>query len=191
MTTPRLGEPLAIFGGSFDPPHIGHVLAAAWVLSSVPLSKLLIVPTFRHPFQKAMAPYEHRLHMCELAFAPLRCVEISRIEEELGGESLTLRTLEELHRRTPDIRMRLVIGSDVLAETSKWHAFERVAELAPPLVVGRAGHDGGGSYTLPPISSTEVRRRLRASEDVEDLVPHAVAEYVRTHGLYGDGQQAL
>lgn len=181
------GEQVAVFGGSFNPPHIAHVLAAAWALASVPLSRLLVVPTYRHPFQKAMAPYEHRLRLCELAFAGLRGVEVSRIEAELGGESLTLRTLEELRRRLPGARLRLVIGSDLLAETAKWHAFERVAALAPPLIVGRAGHDGGelgGPYALPPISSTEVRRRLRSGEDPSGLVPHAVAAYVRAHGLY-------
>lgn len=186
-----MSEQIAVFGGSFNPPHVAHVLAAAWALSSVPLSRLIVVPTYRHPFQKAMAPYEHRLRMCELAFAELRSAEVSRIEAELGGESLTLRTLEELQRRLPGAHLRLVIGSDLLAETSKWHAFERVAKLAPPLVVGRAGHDGvdvTGHYALPPISSTEVRRRLRTAQDVSGLVAHSVADYVRANGLYGDGQ---
>jgi len=184
-------EQIAVFGGSFNPPHIAHVLAAAWALSSVPLTRLLVVPTYRHPFQKAMAPYEHRVRLCELAFAELPRAEISRIEAELGGESLTVRTLEELQRRLPHASLRLVIGSDLLAETAKWHAFERIAELAPPLVVGRAGHEHGelaGRYALPPISSTEVRRRLRTGEDVSGLVPHAVADYVRERALYADGR---
>jgi nicotinate-nucleotide adenylyltransferase len=84
-----------------------------------------------------------------------------------------------------------VIGSDLLAETSKWHAFDRIEALAPPLVVGRSGHAGGGlggQYALPPISSTEVRRRLREGEDVSGLVPHAVVDYVRAHGLYRDAR---
>ena len=184
-------EQLGVFGGSFNPPHIAHVLAAAWALSAEPLARLLVVPTYRHPFQKTMAPYEHRLRMCELAFAELRAAEVSRIEAELGGESLTVRTLEELQRQLPNTRLRLIIGSDLLGETSKWHAFERIAELAPPLVIGRAGHETvspAARYVLPPISSTEVRRRLRTGEDVTGLVPYAVVEYVREHGLYDGGQ---
>lgn len=190
MSASRSVEQVAVFGGSFNPPHIAHVLAAVWALSSAPFSRLLVVPTYVHPFHKAMAPYEHRLRLCELAFAELRRVEVSRIEAELGGESRTLRTLEELQHRLPDARLRLVIGSDLLAETSKWHAFERISELARPLVVGRAGHGEGDDverYVLPPISSTEVRRRFRTGENVDALVPHAVAEYVRVHGLYRDG----
>jgi nicotinate-nucleotide adenylyltransferase len=194
MSPPGATEQIAVFGGSFNPPHVAHVLAAAWALCSEPFSRLLVVPTYRHPFQKAMAPYEHRLRLCELAFAELRRVEVSRIEAELGGESLTLRTLEELRRRFPGARLRLVIGSDLLAETSKWYAFERVAELAPPLVVGRAGHEGGDlaeRCVLPPISSTDVRRRLRTGGDVSGLVPHAVAAYARRHGLYSDGAHGV
>ncbi len=183
------GAALAVYGGSFNPPHIAHLLAAAWTLGSVPLARLLVVPTYRHPFQKAMAPYEHRVRMCELAFSELRRAEVSRIEAELGGESWTVRTLEALRSRMPATPLRLVIGSDLLAETGKWHAFDRIAALAPPLVVGRGGHAGGGlggQYALPPISSTEVRRRLRAGEDVSGLVPHSVVAYVRAHGLYRD-----
>jgi nicotinate-nucleotide adenylyltransferase len=182
---------VAFYGGSFNPPHVAHVLAAAWALASVPLARLLVVPTFEHPFGKAMAAYEHRVRMCELAFAELRRAEVSRIEAELGGASRTVRTLEALRAQLPATPLRLVIGSDLLAETSKWHAFDRIEALAPPLVVGRSGHEGGGlggQYALPPISSTEVRRRLREGGDVSGLVPHAVVDYVRAHGLYRDAR---
>ena len=178
------GEQVAVFGGSFNPPHIAHVLAAAWALASVPLARLLVVPTYRHPFQKAMAPYEHRLRLCELAFAELRGVEVSRIEAELGGESLTLRTLEELQRRLPGVRLRLVIGSDLLAETSKWHAFDRVAAL--DLLVGYAldgskrNSTSGGDSPLGNMIATAMWLRLGIQTDFSltnttgiraDLVP--------------------
>ena len=181
-------ESVAVFGGSFNPPHAAHVLAAAWVLASEPVDRVLVVPTFRHPFAKALAPYEHRLRMCELAVGWLPRVEVSRVEEELGGESRTLLTLEHLAKQHPDWRMRLVMGADLVLEADKWFRFDRVQELAPPLVLGRAGFDAEGapSAVLPAISSTDVRARIAAGDwtALHALVPRLVVEYIRTHGLY-------
>jgi len=184
---PARGPEVAVFGGSFDPPHVAHVLAVTWVLAATEVERVLVVPTFRHPFAKPLAPYAHRLRMCELAFADLRRAEVSRIEEELGGESRTLFTLQELGRRMPGAALRLVVGTDLLAETHKWFEFDRVRALAPLLVVGRAGFDRSDApegLSMPNVSSTEVRRRMRAGEPVDDLVPVAVARYAGEHGLY-------
>lgn len=76
---------LGVFGGSFDPPHLAHVMLAAYVLAAYPLDRLLVAPTFRHPLGKQLTDYEHRVKMCELALADLARVEISRIEQEMGG----------------------------------------------------------------------------------------------------------
>ncbi len=180
---------IAVFGGTFDPPHAAHVMVAAYVLAVAEVDRMLVIPSLEHPLDKeACTPFEHRHRMCELAFADLRRVEVSRIEEELGGRSYTLRTIEELGRRIPGATFRLVIGTDILGEIDRWHAFDRVAELAPPLVVGRSGYDARGWETLPvelpPISSTEIRRRLAAGEDVHGLVPRSVLDHVRAEGLY-------
>jgi nicotinate-nucleotide adenylyltransferase len=178
-------KPLAVYGGSFDPPHVGHVLVCAYVLAAHEVERVLIVPTRSHPFDKPLAPFEQRLRMCELAFADLRRVELSDIERELPQPSLTLRTLQALQARTPGVPLRLVIGSDLLRETSSWHAFEEVEKLAPPLVVGRAGFPSpDGSPLLPEVSSTEVRRRLRAGLATDGLLGPAVAAYARAHDLY-------
>src|SRR5690606_32016933 len=79
----------AIFGGSFDPPHVGHVLAVTWVLSTQPVDEVVLVPALEHAFGKPLAPFAHRRRMCELAFAPLRRVRVDPIEAELGGASYT------------------------------------------------------------------------------------------------------
>jgi nicotinate-nucleotide adenylyltransferase len=183
---------VAVYGGSFDPPHVAHVLTAAWVLATAEVTRLLVIPTFQHPFDKPLAPYGHRVRMCELAMADLRRVEVSRIEEELGGASLTVRTLEALRARLPGARLSLVLGSDLLAETARWTAFDRIRELAELRVVARTGHlrASEGRFAvpelpMPEVSSTEVRRRLGAGEDVGALVPSEVVRYLRAHGLYG------
>lgn len=130
---------VAVFGGSFNPPHVAHVLGAAFVLTTGEVDRVLIVPCFQHPFAKALAPFDDRLAMCRLAFAPLAAVEVSDVERDLGGESLTVRTLEHLATRFPDWRLRLVVGADVVAEMDRWTRPERVRALAPPLVLGRVG----------------------------------------------------
>ena len=178
-------EVIAVYGGSFDPPHVAHTLVCAYVLAVARVDRVLVVPAAQHPFDKALAPFEHRLRMCELAFRDLRRVELSSLEHELGGTSLTVRTLEALRAQRPDEALRLVIGSDLVAETPSWHRFERVRELAPLLVVPRAGYPvADAAPALPAISSSEVRRRLRAGEPTAGLLDPAVAEYASEHQLY-------
>jgi nicotinate-nucleotide adenylyltransferase len=183
---------VAFYGGSFNPPHVAHVLAASYVLSTGTFQRLLVVPVHAHALDKQLAPFEDRAAMCELAIGWLPGVEVSRIERELPLPSRTLYTLQALKERHPSWVMRLVIGADVLLETQKWHAFERVAELAPPLVLGRAGvsHPAAPPALLPDVSSTRVRELLLrrtegdAASELARLVPRAVLEYVDAHRLY-------
>lgn len=179
-------EVVAVYGGSFDPPHVAHVLVVAWVLTATEADRVLVVPAYQHPLGKqARTAFEHRVRMCELAVADLARVEVSRIEEELGGDSRTLRTLEALGERLPDARFRLVMGADLLEEVDEWHRFDLIEELAPKLVVGRAGYPGPeGTVALPGVSSTELRERLYAGRGTEGLLHRDVATYIREHGLY-------
>jgi nicotinate-nucleotide adenylyltransferase len=179
---------VAVFGGSFNPPHVAHVLACALVLATEPVEKLLVVPTYRHPFAKPLAPFDDRVAMCELAMAWLPRVEVSRVEERLGGESRTLRTLEHLAAENPGWRLHIVIGADVLAEAPRWFGFDAIAKLAPPIVLGRAGFDstGAGLTLLPQVSSTQVRSAIArgAWSEIAPLVSRDVLAYARQKGLY-------
>src|SRR5690606_35037276 len=176
----------AVFGGSFDPPHVGHVLAAAWVLSTTPVDEILVIPTFEHVFGKRLTPFAHRLRMCELAFAPLKRVRVLDLEARLGGASATVRTLEALGREEPGVSLHLIVGSDLVGEIPRWTEGHRIPELASLLVVGRGGHDDGArrDVSMPEINSTEIRARLRAGESVEGLVPRAVIEHIAANALY-------
>jgi nicotinate-nucleotide adenylyltransferase len=180
---------VAIFGGSFNPPHIGHSLACALLLSVEDVDRVVVVPTFRHPFAKALAPFDDRLTMCELAMGWIPGVDVSAVEAELGGESRTLLTLEHVSRAHPDWQLRLVIGADILAEAHRWYGFEAISSLAPPIVLGRAGVEasGAGPAVLPDISSTQVRALIAAEAwlELRSLVPRRVLDYVRARGLYG------
>ncbi len=174
-----------VFGGSFNPPHIGHVLALSWALSTQPFDTILVIPALEHAFGKALTPFPHRRRMAELAFATLRRVRVSDLEARLGGASYTVRTLEELSRRAPGVSLRLIIGSDLVDEVPRWKEGARVPELAPLLVVGRTGYENGArELHMPEVSSSEIRERLRAGKSVEGLVPRAVIEYIDAFGLY-------
>ena len=90
------GPRIAIFGGSFNPPHVAHVLAVVYALAVAPIDHVLIVPVYQHPFSKELAPFEDRLAMCEAAMGWIPGARVSDVERELGGESLTLRMLTHL-----------------------------------------------------------------------------------------------
>src|SRR5690606_20226560 len=158
---------IAVYGGSFDPPHTAHVLVGAYVLLSGEVDELLVIPTYEHALGKGLvASFDDRVALTTRAFSPLRNTSISRIEGDLGGPSRTVHTLEALAKEMPDARVGLVMGAVLLAETPRWHRYERIIELAPPLVVGRMGH---GSVTdfpfdFPNVSSSEIRSRLSKDE---------------------------
>ena len=183
---------VAVFGGSFNPPHVGHVLAVTYLLSVFPIDGVLVIPVYRHVFGKDLASYEDRFAMCEAAMGWLPRVAISDVEKRLGGESRTLHTLEALLEEQPDRALRLVIGSDVLPDLPRWYRFDRIRELASPIILGRAGHPHPEAplAVLPEVSSTAIRQAIRrgsAPEDrLEALVPAAVHEHIRRHGLYAE-----
>jgi nicotinate-nucleotide adenylyltransferase len=185
----------AVFGGSFDPPHIAHFLTASFVLAVGEFERVLVVPAFEHPLDKRLTPFADRLDLCENAFADLPRVEVSGIEADLPRPSYTIRLLERLHADRPGEPLRLIIGSDVLPETPRWHDFEGVKALAPPFVITRAGFEGEGlgPALLPDVSSTRVRELLarRGDPAVESelawLVPRRVLERIAQRGLYSHG----
>lgn len=183
---------VAFYGGSFNPPHVGHVLAATYALSVGEFSRVLVVPVYHHAFEKELAPFEHRARLCEIAMSWIPGVEVSRVEQALDTPSFTLRTLERLRTEHPDWQFRLLVGADVIADSRKWHAYDAVTALAPPFVLGRVGVPSAQAPppVLPGISSTRVRELLaqpgqaEAERELGRSVPRGVLHYIREHGLY-------
>ena len=187
---------VGLFGGSFNPPHVGHVLSVAYALSAGLVERVVAVPVFAHALGKSLAPFPARLALARLAFEWIPGVEVSDIEQELGSPSRTLRTIEALSARHADWQLRLIVGSDILGELHQWHAYAQIARLAPPLILPRPGApDPGGSgeaRILPDISSTEVRASLSAAAQgdadaaarLRQVVPASVLAYIRQQGLY-------
>ena len=191
---------IALFGGSFNPPHVAHELAALYVLETQPVDELWFVPVYAHPFGKRLASYEHRVAMCELVVAALGPrAKVSRAEQELASRpgfvaSRTLDLIEYLAR--PELELRLVIGADILSETAKWYRWDEVTAAAPLIAVGRSGFpvpDGSivTGIDMPEISASQVRDLLAAggvnAPGLSGLLPREVLRYIATNDLYQAG----
>jgi nicotinate-nucleotide adenylyltransferase len=163
-------------------------MAAHWVLATQPVREVWLLPSYRHPFGKALAPFEDRVRMCRLSVRELRGAGVCTAEADLADDPLvgkTARTLEHLVAKHPDLRFSLVVGADVLPETDKWYRWDRVRELAGLIVLGREGYPPvPGAPSLPAISSSAIRERLARGEDVSGLVPRRVLEHIAERGLY-------
>lgn len=170
----------AIFGGSFDPPHIGHVAICEWIFARELADEIFVVPCFIHPFGKHLTPFEDRYNMCLFAFGEMGPrVTVSKIERLMGGTSHTIRTIRHLIDGHPDRNFSLVTGGDIKAQAKAWLDFDQIRKLVPLIEIQR-----GPKSPIPDVSATEVRRRISAGEPFVDLVPRPVAVYIVTHRLY-------
>jgi len=201
VTAERDGRPvLGVFGGSFDPPHLGHALVPAYLRARGLADAVLVAPVADHPFGKQMRPFVERLRLTRLAMTasglPPHVVEVTDLEDRLarerGGPSRTLRLLEAVQASRPQMRVRLIVGSDIVADgqTARWHRWDEIERQFPPIVVPRTGVAGPGSIcALPAISSSEVREWIAAwhehgrPEDrarLEAALPAGVAAHLLT-----------
>jgi nicotinate-nucleotide adenylyltransferase len=181
---------VAIFGGSFNPPHVAHQMVGLYVLETAPVDALWLVPCFRHPFDKPLEPFEDRFAMCQLAAAALGPrAAVSDIERSIGGESRTLRTVQRLQELHPEHSFSLVIGGDLVLEVPSWYGAAELQQRVPFIVVGRGAAGAGGAVAMPEVSSTEVRRALREGKSAQGLVPRAVLDYIYRRSLYEAHQQ--
>jgi nicotinate-nucleotide adenylyltransferase len=185
----------AIFGGSFDPPHVGHVLAVHYVLMTELAERVTVVPVFQHAFHKDLAAYEDRLAMARAAFGHLPEVEVSEVERDLPTPSYTIHTVQALAERHPKDDLYLLVGADVLGDLERWVRFDEVRQLAPLLVLGRLGSAQDGQYpaVLPAVSSSQVRAWLGmrpAAEALRELawaLPAPVQREIEARRLYLPG----
>lgn len=198
MTRRRTG----ILGGTFDPPHRGHIRVADDVRVEMELDEVLLVPAGEPP-HKSGEPVTHRelrLEMTRAAVEGVSGLAVSDIEVERAGPSYTVDTLRSLSAQRPGEDLFLVIGADQWADFGSWREPAEVARLAHLLVMARDGSDpesvdAGVTVRWSPVavgrvdvSSTQIRERVRAGESIEDMVPDAVAAIIAREDLYGDDQ---
>jgi nicotinate-nucleotide adenylyltransferase len=195
---------IGILGGTFNPPHLGHLVCAQEAYIQLSLERVMLVPA-RIPPHKPVdeepgAP--HRLEMCRLAVkGDEQRFEVSDLEIQREGPSYTVDTLDELHSSRPDTEFFLIVGADIAAGLPEWHQAERVVSQATVAVAERPGTsreavaqalrrvpggETGRFFDMPEIgiSSTMLRERVRAAESTRYLMPEAVRAYVDRHRLY-------
>ena len=176
---------VGLFGGSFNPPHMGHALACFYLLETTKLDCIWLVPTFKHAFSKTLAPYEDRLEMCRLLARSFNeRMKVSEIESAHNGISYTIDTVRSLQALHPELEFDWIIGADILAETERWKDFDTLQTLIRFRVIGRQGFPGLGGIEIPRVSSSEVRRRLHDGESVRELVSADVLAFIGRRGLY-------
>jgi nicotinate-nucleotide adenylyltransferase len=194
---------LGILGGTFNPPHVAHLVCARAAIAQLALDGVLFMPVAAPPHKPLPddpGP-EVRLTMCRLATAGDTRFEVSDLEVRRGGASYTVATLEELHETRPEDELTFIAGGDMAASLPEWREPERLLELACFAVAERDGAerdeierrtaDLSGRerivfFDMPrlDVSSSEVRTRVATGRPIDELVPPAVAAYIDEHGLY-------
>ncbi len=198
---------IGIYGGSFNPVHLGHLLLAETCREAVCLDEIWWIPAATSPFKEGCdaADSSARIEMLRLATAGNPAFRIEPIEVERGGLSYTVDTLQALHEAHADCRWYLLMGADSLAGFPKWHEPAKILELAKLVFVARPGADKLDTTILEPIasrsqindierlqvempqvdiSSTELRQRVASGKSIRYRTPRAVEQYIREHGLY-------
>lgn len=172
---------IAVYGGSFNPPHVAHAMVAAWLLWTDQVDEVWLVPVFRHAFEpwhgKTLAPFDRRLRWCEAMASDVDPrVRVSHVESTLPTPSYTIETLRALQAQNPGAALRLVVGADVLPTLPKWRDWEAIARDFEPIIVGRNGYEAPpGAVVFPDLSSTLIRERRARGEPVGGLVTRSVA----------------
>jgi len=187
-----------VFGGTFDPVHIGHLVVADRVRQEWALDRVLFVPSAipPHKVEDEISPGLHRLEMLRIALSGNKAFELSDIEIRRGGVSYTIDTLRELHTREPDDQWFLLVGADNIREFHLWREPYKIAEMATILVLTRPGYIPTFDEAMPAdkielcevpeigVSSTEIRERVFSGKSCRYILPAEVEQYVLNHGLY-------
>lgn len=187
-----------MFGGTFDPPHVGHLVAAVNARYGAHLDRVLLVVA-NEPWQKVglrdLTPATDRLAMVEAAVAGVDGLEASDVELRRGGPSYTVDTLRQLRDEDPDRQLSLILGSDAVSGLPTWERLDELRDLADLVVVERPGAEGarppdGYRYEVVEVpllamSSTDVRARVADGRPLDYLLTPAVIDCIRSRGLYG------
>jgi nicotinate-nucleotide adenylyltransferase len=187
---------LGLYGGSFDPVHLGHLLVAHAAREEMQLDEVIFVPAGTSPFKTATAPAPAalRLRMLRVALAGLPWCKVSEWETRREGVSYSIDTVQALARERPNTRLLFIMGSDNVDSLGEWREAASLAQLVEFIVIPRPGI----RKTAPPpgftvhslsgwpleVASSDIRARVRAGRPFEHLVPAPVAEVIRNNGLY-------
>ncbi len=201
---------IAILGSSFDPPHNGHLEIAKSILRSKIAQKVILMPTYVHPFGKKMTPFQHRLTMAKLLEEEK--IQVSDLEIKKNSTSYSIDTLKALQKLFPKDKFVWIIGSDNINDFTKWKDWQEIIEEFGLIVVPRYPENSPrrSRFATPPrwlerllggesrniivltkknfspidISSSEIRKRVKQGKSISLMVPKEIEKYIIKHGLY-------
>lgn len=199
---------LGIFGGTFDPVHLGHLILVSELRAALRLDRVLLVPNARSPFKtdQEISPEADRVAMLALAVAETPWLDVSTIELDRGGVSYTIDTLKQLHNDAPESQLFFLMGADSLIDLPSWRDPSGILTLSEIAVACRPGVSPNVSAVvsalplardrihvvetpLIELSSTGIRSRVRQHKPITFLVPAPVERYIHKHHLYADSSQ--
>jgi nicotinate-nucleotide adenylyltransferase len=174
---------IALFGGSFNPPHVGHRQVMKHLASIRRFDEVWVVPTYSHPYEKDLISYEDRVKMCELTLHRIEArLTVCSIEGELKkSPSYTIDTIRELKKRYPDVNFWLALGSDCRDDILNWKLGDQLIREVEFYFIPRAGYEPS---TFMDISSSKVRQMLQLGVDCCGVIPDGVMQYIEDRGLY-------
>lgn len=185
---------IGIFGGSFNPIHLGHLITVEEVREKLKLDKVLFVPTFLPPHKQKLIDYHHRWTMVNLAIKNNPYFEISDIEKKIKGKSFTIETLRLLAQKYPKTQLYLIIGADEFLLLDTWHEPDKLTQYATLVVMLRPQQKLDINrkmvktkiikVTQIDISSSEIRRAIKLGKSVRYKISEAVYDYIKKNKLY-------
>ncbi len=171
---------LIYYGGSFNPPHIAHVLMVSALHAYCPKAQIWVAPTYQHAFNKSLMPFDLRFQMLQKAVGHIENVTISTIERDLHeSTSYTIDVVREILRRDPATEIWITVGADILETLPKWREYETLCKLARFMIFPREGYDNALALPiphLPEVSSSQIRMKMLQNEAISGLVPAVVCE---------------
>ena len=177
----------ALLGGSFDPPHVGHMMVCLYLLEALAAQEVWMIPAHQHALGKNLTDFQQRKHMCDLLAAPFGGrVVVKTVEYGTKSSGYTFDTIQLLQQRYQTHKFVLVIGEDILTEKHLWHRFSDIERLVPVIVLGRQGFNEPGAppLKLPDIRSHVLRAQVQLGNSIFGLVPQAIADYIKIAKLY-------
>jgi len=181
-----------LFGGSFDPPHVGHGAICQWLVEALRAKRVIVAPTFEHCFGKKLTDFDHRVLMCMRMTKSIDRCEVSIAEEFAPRPNYTINLIKHFLDGHPGTPLAVIVGSDLLSQIDKWERWDEVAKLVKIVAIGRPGYNTESMFPdikiypvgISTVSSSEVRERILNKESLDGFVSYNVKEYILSNELY-------
>lgn len=180
-----MSRDIGIFGGKFDPPHLGHKMTVDLAFEKYQMDEVWIIPSHGHPLGYESSSFMHRVEMCRIMAGIWKnsTVKVLETEKEINS-GFTIDIIRHFLNSLPGFDLHLFIGADNWNIREKWKEFDQLEQLCKKIIVTGRGNDTVDGFSLPDISSTQIKEMIKKGLDPSPLLPDGIMEYIRKHKLY-------